>query len=372
MLNPLQGSQSQIEYNHLPYSMSSDDDDIDDIKAWSTKKSKNGKKTKIHAWTYHKSINTTIGTSFCLSDNPKIVKHGKRMLKCANFVAFAYESMSDGTKYKKSIAMVKMCKVRTCPVCQWRRSLQLAGEVGSKLRQVLNDNDNLTSFMVSLTVRNVNVKYLKSEIKLMYKAWKKLIERVVFAPVTHWVRSLEVTPGTRGVVGDAHPHIHAILVIDKSKMPKGWDTKKFWVKLWQDVAGLDYQPQVDIKPITGTGGAICEVLKYCVKPSKEALKCGWLEQVAIQLANVRLLGISKSLNDVVVDVDGVESAYIVVDSLPLGVVKLASTVIVLYKWYNQYKQYQRHDVIYQSLSEYKLNSYIDACISYNIVPKMLM
>jgi len=367
-MNTLQGFISYQDYNHHESSMSSDDTAVNDIKAWSLRKAKNGSKVKIHAWTYHKKINATIASSYQRSDNQKIVKQGKRMQNCSNFVAFAYES--EGDFFKKSIAMVKMCKVRTCPVCQWRRSLQLAGVVGSKLRQVLNDNDDLKAYMISLTVKNVNVRNLKSEIKLIYKAWSKLTKRVAFAPVTHWVRSLEVTAGKRGVVGDSHPHIHAILIVDKTKVCKEWTTKKYWVDLWKDVACLDYEPQIDIKPVIGTGGAICEVLKYCVKPSAEALKCGWLEKVAEQLANVRLLGISKSLNDV--EVDKGENAFIVVKSLPFGIIVKDKTVIILYKWHNKISQYKRHDVTYQELADYKINAYIDSCITYGIIPKMLM
>jgi len=371
MINPVEGFFSQTEYNHHMPTLSSDDINIKS--AWSKVKIKKNKKIKIHAWTYHKTNNRHIGGCYSRSQIKIVKKWAERMLTCGNFVSYAYEKMDDGTlKYKRSIALVKLCKVRTCPICQWRRSLQLTATIGTKLRQVLADNPHLTAYMVSLTVLNVNVEQLNSEIKLMCKAWHKLTRRVAFKNVvTHWVRTIEVTAGARGVVGDTHPHIHAILIVDKSKMPVGWDNKDKWRLLWQNVAKLDYLPQIDIKPVRNTGGAICECLKYCVKPSANLAKSGWLENVALQLINIRLLGVSKTLNDIVDNLTNTDTAYVLVDNLPDGIVAEGNTIIINYRWDNKNKQYKRHSIKHQSLADFKLNAYFDACSILGIVPKQL-
>jgi len=322
-----------------------------------------------HTWTDYKRIAQVIASSYSRSNNPKVLKWADKIQFCASNIAYAYEP-TENNQFKKSIASVNLCKIRTCPICQWRRSLKLSITIGNKLNDVLKSDTNLSAWLVSFTIRNENVQYLKNNMKLMLKGWKKLTERKIFKPVVHWTRSLEVTAGTRNIVGDTHPHIHAILITDSSKLPSDWAEKKKWVNEWADIMSLDYTPQVDIRPVHQLGGAIKEVLKYSVKPFAESAISGWLEKVALQIDGIRLLGVSKSLNDINDNIHECTGEFRLVDELPDGIVNMLQPVILIYRWANYASQYQRQQVQYMSLKDYQEGIYIQNCQKNGIIARV--
>jgi hypothetical protein len=104
----------------------------------------------------------------------------------------------------------------------------------------------------------------------MSKAWIRLTKRKKF-PATGWIKSVEVT---RGKDDTAHPHFHCLLMVLPSYFSgKTYLSQKEWVNLWQDCLKIEYEPVVDVRAIKGKNGtnhpepeALCEVLKYTVKP----------------------------------------------------------------------------------------------------------
>jgi hypothetical protein len=154
---------------------------------------------------------------------------------------------------------------------------------------------------LTLTVRNVPISELRSQIRSMNEAWNRLRLRQEFGAVQGWIRTTEVT---RGRDGSAHPHFHVLLMVRPSYFGKGYVTQSRWADLWRECARLDYQPSVDIrtvKPKPGTSEsplrrAVAETLKYAVKP--EDMQGEWLLELTRQVHRLRFIASGGVLKNV--------------------------------------------------------------------------
>jgi hypothetical protein len=125
----------------------------------------------------------------------------------------------------------------------------------------------------------------------MGSGWKRLILRPEFEPVTGWIRTAEVT---RGSDGTAHPHFHCLLMVSSSYFGgKYYVTQARWQELWRSVMRLDYPPVVDIRTVKGSGDsikkAICETLKYSVKPADMTDDPEWFLEYTRQTHKLRFI-----------------------------------------------------------------------------------
>lgn len=200
-----------------------------------------------------------------------LIKYGDRIGGCSGFLEFGWND--NGLQLKNAM----FCRVRYCPVCQWRRSLLWKAMMYQALDKLLPEYPKHGFIFLTLTVRNCHINDLRDTIKTMNRAWKKLIERDDFTKVADgYVRSTEITRDTQRPNTHAHPHFHCLLMVKSSYFGKNYKKKDDWAKLWQDVLGVDdYLPVVDVRRVKankakGTDtiqSAIAETLKYSVKPS---------------------------------------------------------------------------------------------------------
>jgi plasmid rolling circle replication initiator protein Rep len=116
-------------------------------------------------------------------------------------------------------------------------------------------------------------------------SWKRLTKTKEFKKISKgYFRALEITRKIERE--DYHPHIHVIIVVNKSYFGKGinsgYITQKAWREIWQKCAKLDYDPWVDIRMVKEDdnkkesgkityAGAVSEVAKYTVKGSQVIL-----------------------------------------------------------------------------------------------------
>lgn len=167
------------------------------------------------------------------------------------------------------------CKVRLCPMCSWRRSLKIYGQVSKIMDHVTLDKD-MEFLFLTLSTRNVDGSDLNSSINQLFKGFKKMTKRLIFKKsILGHFRALEVTHNLNKYsdwYDTYHPHIHAILVVNKNYFKKSdlYINQNEWVELWQDVLGINYRPIVHIKKskdIKGQGmqKTIAEVAKYTTK-----------------------------------------------------------------------------------------------------------
>ena len=247
-------------------------------------------------WTDYRRIGATVAAAYRATSNARLNAWAERIDQCAHHLTWAYEPDPEGG-YTRTLVAAELCRVRTCPVCQWRRAQKLTAEVGTRLQAMCAPGRGRAALLLTLTVRNCRVPYLRETIQLMLRAWSKLTRRAIMADVEGWARSVEITRGREWQPDDAHPHIHALLIVPEAAVERLAGMRRQWREQWQQVCGLNYLPQVDIRRISDpqTGAGPREVLKYSVKPSGALAASGWLGRVALQIDGLRLFAASKAV-----------------------------------------------------------------------------
>lgn len=206
-------------------------------------------------------------------------KYYNRMTECSGYLEFALVPMETGESAHK-LQSARFCRVRHCPICQWRRSLMWRSRTIRAMTKILADYPGKRFIYLTLTAKNCDLEGLGNLITHMNESWHRLIKRPQFKAVG-WLRNLEVT---RSDIGQAHPHFHALLMVNPSYFSHGYVPQKDWIALWRSCARLDYDPSVRVnvvKPRKKSSGdtsesspgidegllkAIRYTLKYSTKP----------------------------------------------------------------------------------------------------------
>lgn len=314
-------------------------------------------------WADYKHQADVVAWAFKAHSTAKVKRWAERIHDCGRHLTYGYTPHPEG--WKRELVTARLCRVRTCPICQWRRSLKLTAEVGERLHKICTNGSGMVAVMLTLTIRNCPVTDLKSTIRAMLKAWSKLTRRAIFKDVVHWARSVEVTRGRSYIGDDSHPHMHILLVLPQAAAEAALDTHK-WACEWQNLLGLDYLPVCDIRAIDQSNkGGVREVLKYAVKPSAETAISGWLAEVALQLDGVRIfaaslgLRLSDELEEEAADCDPTDqegTGHKIVPELPWvqGAPRKKQPVIYCYRWDGSRKKYWRTVVLWgQTPAEYR-------------------
>ena len=188
---------------------------------------------------------------------------------CADTLLFA-----ENAEGKKKLKSANFCRLRLCPMCQWRRSLKMFGQVQTITDKILERDKSTRFLFATFTVKNVDAENLETCINILNNKFLYLVSRnKTFAPAKKlkqnllgYLKAVEVTYNTKDKT--YHPHLHVIFAVKSTffKNSSNYMTKKEWIELWQKALNVDYKPQTDIRAIkTNTGKAIAEVAKYPVK-----------------------------------------------------------------------------------------------------------
>jgi plasmid rolling circle replication initiator protein Rep len=203
--------------------------------------------------------------------------YAERVTNCSQVLEFARDPPGNNLPRKLKLKSAWFCRVRHCPVCQWRRSLCWQAKVYQALPRMVKDYPGVRFLFMTLTIRNCKITELRSTLSLMGKAWDRLTKLRCW-PGIGWVRSVEIT---RSKNGTAHPHYHCLLMVRPMYFGAGYLHQREWSLLWQQCLRVDYVPVVDIRVVvpdhkpnrrrapgpTDIWGAVVEILKYSVKPS---------------------------------------------------------------------------------------------------------
>ena len=193
----------------------------------------------------------------------------RSLSQCADTVLFMEDA--EGNRKLKN---ANFCRVRVCPMCNWRRSLKLFAQVSAITDAILVEKKARFIFL-TLTVRNVEGHELRDTIDNMNRAWTYITSKNrTFAPAKMLKKSLlgymkaeEITYNEQE--NTFHPHIHAILEVKPRYFVDGYLSKKAWTELWKLALGVDYTPILDVRTIKhSTAKAVAEVAKYPVKLDK--------------------------------------------------------------------------------------------------------
>lgn len=175
---------------------------------------------------------------------------------------------------KKKLKTANFCRVRTCPMCQWRRSLKMFSQVQKITNKILEQDKSIRFIFGTFTIKNTDAENLEACINTLNKKFKYLVDqKKTFAPAKKlkqnllgYLKAVEVTYNTKDKT--YHPHLHVIFAIRANFFAgkQYYMNKKEWIELWQKALNVDYKPQTDIRAIkSGTVKAVAEVAKYPIK-----------------------------------------------------------------------------------------------------------
>lgn len=191
-----------------------------------------------------------------------MINRAFRVSECGSFLEYHV------TEQKKKLHKANFCKDRLCPMCNWRRSLKIFGQVSRIMNQL--EKDGYQFLFLTLTVRSCPAASLQETVQMLFDGWRKMYHKksVFTKAVVGSFRSLEVTRNAR--TGLFHPHLHVILAVRSDYFSgKCYIKQADWSSLWRSCCSLDYDPVIDIRKIKpgskGLSGAVAEVSKYAVK-----------------------------------------------------------------------------------------------------------
>ena len=231
-------------------------------------------------WDTHRGQTDDVGGIY--ASTSEFEPYAARMDSCSPRLYYGWSDNKETGESRFKLRQAYFCRVRHCPICQWRRSLMWQARFYQALPAIVEAHPKARWLFLTLTVRNCDISDLGDTLSQMNKAFQRLKDRKEFKPVLGWIRTTEVTKGKDGT---AHPHFHALLMV-----PPSWFTGRSyvkqsrWVDLWADCLRVDYRPNVDIRtvkpkapkadqvnPVDSTiaalQGAVAETLKYSTKPS---------------------------------------------------------------------------------------------------------
>lgn len=231
-----------------------------------------GKKRK---WDLHKQNNLKLVELYkqAIKISPNVIspKRLQDLADCASQLEYLQDAEGNKKLYR-----TYFCRVRLCPMCQWRRSLKLFSQVSKITDYINNQNDDVRYLFITLTQKNCCGSELVQEINKINKSFSLLVDKTKrVQPATKfkkmllgYIKSTEVTynPKTKTY----HPHLHCIFAVQGEYFNKAnYINKNSWRSIWADLLKVDYLPQIDVQAIKPARQqkAVAELAKYPAKVS---------------------------------------------------------------------------------------------------------
>ena len=252
---------------------------------------------KDKPWDKHRGYADTVKGIYAIAEHDK---YAARMGSCSNLLEFGLvNGENDEQQFK--LKAVHFCRVRHCPVCQWRRSLKWKAKLFQAMPGIKQEYPTHRWIFLTLTVKNCDVADLRDTIAFMNKAFVRLTQRKIF-PGAGWIKALEVTRNED--TGQAHPHFHVLILVPSGYFGKSYIKKERWVELWQQCLRVNYPPVVDIRAVKPESSdaddmakAVCETLKYSVKEEDLVADADWLIGITEQLHKTRSVSVGGCLRE---------------------------------------------------------------------------
>lgn len=215
-------------------------------------------------------------------------RYSQRVHDCAETLRFGLV-LGDSDALKLKLRSAKFCRIRHCPVCQWRRSLMWKAKAFKVLPKIVESYPKHRWLFLTLTQKNVPIGDLKVTLTAMNRAFQRLSQLKAF-PAIGWLRSTEVT---RGRDGNAHPHFHCLLIVPPGYFAgKNYLKQAEWVELWRKSMRLDYNPVLDVQAVKQGRQPmelVPELLKYCTKESDLVADREWFLELTRQMHKMRAI-----------------------------------------------------------------------------------
>lgn len=257
------------------------------------------------AWDKNRSYSEDVANIYTGTGEHAFDRLAQRIDDCSQFLTFNWQDNIETGETALKLANTQFCRVRHCPVCQWRRSLMWKARFYEALPPLQEKHPTHRFIFLTLTVKNVAITGLRAQLQEMNKAWRKLVQRKPFkAGVAGFVRTTEITRNKK--TNAAHPHYHALLIVKPSYFSSvNYIKQNDWAKMWQECLSVDYTPVVDVRTVKAKKGsdkdglshAVAETLKYAVKPSDLVDNGPWLLELTKQVHKLRFIASGGLLKD---------------------------------------------------------------------------
>lgn len=237
-------------------------------------------------WDKHRGNADTVSTYYAGSE---FQSYSARIHFCSELLDFRLTPDQDEGLLKLKLAAARFCRVRHCPVCQWRRSLMWKAKAYKVLPKITEKYPTYRWLFVTLTLRNCRITDLKETLTHMHESFKRMTKLKAF-PAVGWIKSTEVT---RGKDGSAHPHFHCLLMVKPGYFGKNYIKQDEWVEMWRRSLRIDYNPVLDVQAIKkgqSPASLVPELLKYCTKESDLVASREWFLELTRQMHKMRAIG----------------------------------------------------------------------------------
>ena len=248
---------------------------------------------KDKPWDKHRRNADSIQAHYFHSE--EFQKYAQRVAECSQLLQFGI-APTDSGKRKLKLTGARFCRVRHCPVCQWRRSLMWKAKAHKILPKIVVNYPTHRWLFVTLTIKNCPITELRVVLKEMNLAFRRMTRRKGWLP-KGWLRSTEVT---RGRDRSAHPHFHCLLMVPPSYFGKNYIKQAEWVELWRSCMKLDYNPIIDVRAVKKGQQPmqlVPELLKYVTKESDMVSDREWFLELTRQMHKMRCVATGGVLKD---------------------------------------------------------------------------
>ena len=244
------------------------------------------------SWVPHKRANITISDLYKVN---KDYRHYSALKDCGSALRFARGLDVDTGELSEDCRLdrANFCRVRMCPMCNWRRSLVAFSNLSQMLQWVDIKKGKFKFVFLTLTVINVTAAELPFTLDRMFNAWGKLTKLLkccdencrscrvrnkskcdhhrantwadCWSVVAGYFRSLEVTYNESA--NTYHPHIHALLLVPENYAESGrYVTHDEWLNAWRWAYDDPNILMVNVKMVKDLeNGGLSEVAKYVSK-----------------------------------------------------------------------------------------------------------
>lgn len=237
-------------------------------------------------WKQNKQPNLMTASAYAGTAYDKY--HGL-MKDCSGWLLFKIITNPETGEKIHKLESAKFCRLRHCPICQWRKAMIWRGRTFKAVNKILIDYPGKRFIYLTLTVRNCELAQLGDTITHMNQSWQRLHQRRDF-PAIGWMRNLEVTRAfdiyyANGYVGrhgqtwidkwintqkkgsrsfdeskirleltdEVHPHFHALLMVNPGYFSNDYISQKEWIQLWRESLRVDYDPSVTVNVVKPRG-----------------------------------------------------------------------------------------------------------------------
>lgn len=287
-------------------------------------------------WDKHKANSDVVSDHYRKS---QYSKYAERVSICADLLQFKLSPDSFQGKYKLKLTAAQFCRVRTCPVCQWRRSLMWKAKAHRLLPKVIQDFPSHRWLFLTLTLKNCPITELRQTLDWMHQSFKRMTKLKVWN-IEGWIKSTEVT---RGKDGSAHPHFHCLIMVPSSYFKgNNYISQAKWTELWQQCLRIDYKPMVHIRAIAkhhDPCDIIPEILKYQVKESDLVRDREWFIELTRQLHKTRAVAVGGVLKQYLKELEEEPTDLIGESDDPDGVDEGS----LYFNWRRKEKKYRQRD-----------------------------